>query len=62
MYDPLTYIYPRTMQQAFGPYTDNTLYIPEEETKMDKADKIVVIACALASVAVVVLFAVENLK
>lgn len=62
MYDPLTYIYPRTMEQAFGPYTDNTLYITEEETEMDKADKIVVITCAIAAFVVAVLAVVEQLK
>lgn len=59
MYDPLTYVYPRTMQQAFGPYAVLTI---EEDEQMDYQDKIVVIFCALASVAVVVITAVEQLK
>lgn len=48
MQDPLTYRYPRTMQEAFGPYTDNTLYPLQEETKMDYQDKAILVACAIA--------------
>ena len=59
MYDPLTYRYPRTMEQAFGPYAKLTI---EEDEQMDYQDKIVVIFCALASVAVAILFAVEQLS
>lgn len=58
MYDPLTYIYPRTMQQAFGPYTDNILYPIEEEIEMDKIDKIVCYVCAIAGFVAVGIFIV----
>lgn len=59
-YDPLTYIYPRTMQQAFGPYTDNTLYPIEEEKKMDYQDKIVMAASVLAAIACAIVIALEG--
>jgi hypothetical protein len=39
--------YPRTMQEAFGPYTDNQI---AEDESMETADKVVVIACAVAFV------------
>lgn len=58
MYDPLTYRYPRTMEEAFGPYA--TLTIKEDE-QMDYQDKIVVIASALAFVAVVIMLVVERI-
>lgn len=58
MYDPLTYRYPRTMEEAFGPYA--TLTIKEDE-QMDYQDKIVVIASALAFVAVVIMLIVERI-
>ena len=38
--------FPRTMQQAFGPYTDNRIYEPVQP--MHRHDKIVTTACALA--------------
>lgn len=37
---------PRTMKEAFGPYTDNMIF--EKDKQMDKADKIALIAGALA--------------
>lgn len=58
MYDPLTYRYPRTMEEAFGPYA--TLTIKEDE-QMDYQDKVVVIASALAFVAVVIMLVVERI-
>lgn len=39
--------FPRTMQQAFGPYTDHRIYEPE----MHKSDRIATTASALALVA-----------
>lgn len=56
MYDPLTYVYPRTMEQAFGPYATLTI----EEEKMDIQDKIVVIASTLAAIACAVIIALEG--
>lgn len=58
MYDPLTYIYPRTMEQAFGPYAKLTI---EEDDQMDYQDKIVLITCAAASFVLAVIFIVEQL-
>lgn len=58
MYDPLTYRYPRTMEQAFGPRAVLTI----EEEKMDTIDKIVVIACTVAAVVVVALALMEKMR
>jgi len=38
--------FPRTMQQAFGPYTDHRIYEPVQP--MHRNDKIVTTACAVA--------------
>ena len=43
--------FPRTLSEAFGPYTDNRISEPEEP--MHPHDKIVVIACAIAALALV---------
>lgn len=51
--DPLTYRYPRTLEEAWGPGARNTL-VPTVD-KMDRADKIVVVACTLAALAFFVL-------
>jgi len=58
VYDPLTYRYPRTMEQAFGPRAVLTI----EEEKMDTIDKIVVIACTVAAVVVVALALMEKVR
>lgn len=39
--------YPRTMQEAFGPYTSSN--IQEEYPQMPQADKIVLASCAVAA-------------
>lgn len=41
--------YPRTMQEAFGPYVDHRLCAPRQP--MHKADRIVLWACALGAAA-----------
>lgn len=38
--------FPRTMQEAFGPYTDHRIYEPVQP--MHRNDKIVTTACAVA--------------
>lgn len=43
--------YPRTMQQAFGPYTSH--YIAEKPEPMHPTDRIVIKVCALALMALV---------
>lgn len=61
VYDPLTYRYPRTMQQAFGPCTDNNLEpIQEEEIEMDIQDKIVMAASFIAAVVCAIVIALEG--
>lgn len=44
--------YPRTMQEAFGPYTDNQICEPERP--MDWQDRIVIKACAACALALLV--------
>lgn len=44
--------YPRTLQEAFGPYANGSQLQTEYEP-MDQADKIVLAACAIAAVALV---------
>jgi len=61
MYDPLTYIYPRTMEQAFGPRAVLTVE-DEDATRMDKIDKIVAIVCAIAAFTTMVLLAWEGTR
>ena len=51
--NPTTRRYPRTMQEAFGPYTSRGLHLPRPP--YDAADRIVVAACLLAVAAVGVL-------
>lgn len=40
--------YPRTLQEAFGPYTSHGIESPREP--MQRADVIVLIGCALSAV------------
>lgn len=61
MYDPLTYIYPRTMEQAFGPRAVLTIE-DEDATRMDTVDKVVTIVCTIAAFVIMVLLTLENLK
>lgn len=46
--------YPRTMQEAFGPYTDHVLHEPER-VAMPVEDAIVLGACAAAFVVFLVM-------
>ena len=45
--------YPRTMQEAFGPYT--SFHIDQEYTPIHKHDKIVMVGSALAAVVLILL-------
>ena len=56
MYDSLTYIFPRTLEQAFGPYA--RLTVEDELVPMDKADRIVATACAVTLVALAIILKV----
>lgn len=46
MRDMLTYRHPRTMQQAFGPYTDRSIW--EEVPRYRLVDKVIVVLFVLA--------------
>lgn len=50
--------HPRSMQEAFGPYTDNVLHEPQRPAPWHKADTIVTLACAIAVVALIAIIAV----
>lgn len=45
--------HPRTLQEAFGPYTSSR--IDELQPPMDTADVVVTVACALALMAVAIM-------
>lgn len=45
--------YPRTLQEAFGPYTDNRIVEPKRP--FDRDDKIVMIGCIVAAVALAII-------
>lgn len=47
--------YPRTLEQAFGPYARGP--IDEQQDPMPVADRIVVIACCIVGIALVALIA-----
>ena len=53
--DKLTYRAPRTLQQAFGPYTDYKLDYRYDDRPMDWQDELILWACALTILAVVLL-------
>lgn len=48
---------PRSMQEAFGPYTDDVLHA-QRPAPWHKDDTIVALACALAVVALIAIIAV----
>lgn len=47
--------YPRTLQQAFGPYTDNTLH-PMREPRTRHAQDWLLYAVAVVAVAAILIF------
>jgi hypothetical protein len=47
--------YPRTLTEAFGPYTSRDFI---ENDPMPDADRIVIAACAIGAVALVVILAI----
>ena len=51
MQDKSTYRHPRTMKEAFGPYTSNQLDDGEYRRPLDKHDKIVLYASLAAALA-----------
>lgn len=53
MNNPTTRTYPRTMQQAFGPYTSRS--IDENYTPMHPHDKTVLWGCLLAAIALIII-------
>lgn len=40
--------FPRTMQQAFGPYTDNTIYEPYERPTWKDVGKYLAVLCIIS--------------
>lgn len=52
--------YPRTLEQAFGPYARGPIHEPKQSTH--KADRIVLVASALAAVALVAFMIVGWVK
>lgn len=50
--------YPRTMQEAFGPYASRHLE-PMRQPPMDWQDRVVLAGCAVAAVAVAALMIIE---
>lgn len=48
--------YPRTLQEAFGPYTDNR--IEEGKRPFDRDDKIVMLGCVVAVIALTIIISV----
>lgn len=44
--------FPRTMQEAFGPYTDSRIYEPVE--RMHASDRIATAACGIALIALLI--------
>lgn len=48
---------PRSMQEAFGPYTDGTLH-EQRPAPWHKSDTIVTLACSVAVVALIAILAV----
>jgi hypothetical protein len=56
MYDSLTYIFPRTLEQAFGPYA--RLTVEDEAVQLCEGDELIVATCAVALLALAVIIAV----
>ena len=50
--------HPRSLTEAFGPYTDNVLHERQRPAPWHKADTIVTLASALAVVALIAIIAV----
>jgi hypothetical protein len=48
-----TRTYPRTLQQAFGPYTDSRLHPMPDHQPMRLCDKVMYAASAIALIAVI---------
>lgn len=51
-----TRTYPRTMEQAFGPYHRGNIWEPVP--KMDKSDRIVMVACAIVTASMLAMAAI----
>lgn len=58
MRDPLTYVYPRTMEQAFGERGE--LHEPDEMPPMQWQDKLVLWVAPAAVAFLIILFALEG--
>ena len=60
MTDTLTYVHPRTMEQAFGPGERGPLFERDVDMPMDWQDKIVLWLAPVVVVFVIVLIALEK--
>lgn len=60
MTDTLTYVHPRTMEQAFGPGERGPLVEQEPMPSMDWQDKIVLWLAPVVVVFVIILIALEK--
>lgn len=60
MTDTLTYVHPRTLEQAFGPGERGPLFEKETDSPMDWQDKIVLWLAPVVVVFVIVLIALEK--
>jgi hypothetical protein len=56
MKDTLTFRFPRTMQEAFGPYA--RLTVEDEAVQLCEGDELIVATCAVALVALAIIIAV----
>lgn len=58
-HDPITYVHPRTLEQAFGAGERGPLVEMDAQPEMDWEDKIVLWAAPVAVIFLTVLFAFE---
>lgn len=59
MKDPITYIHPRTLEQAFGPYERWGEIVEMDQPKMDWEDKLVLWVAPIVAIFLIVLLATE---
>lgn len=54
IHDPLTYRYPRSLEDAFGDDQRSPVF-EQDKQRMDPSDKLVITVCGLASVFMIVM-------
>jgi hypothetical protein len=60
MNDPLTYVHPRTVEQAFGPGERGPVVEKDAEPEMHWDDKLMLWVAPAVVIFLIVLFALEN--